>query len=180
MDTAYPFGMRECVVTPFTDDTVETEGTPIPLPAGRTVSWTEAEEFDTLRGNDTNITTRGLGPSVSWELEGGGYNSDVVAAIFGGTVVVTGISPDEVTTLQKKSTDQRPWFKLEGRAISDNSGDVHVVLYRCKATGDFEGEFSDGNWFLTNASGEAFPSKSAGATDALYDIVYNETAAAII
>lgn len=179
METAYPFGMRQIVLTPITSEATETLGTPIKLPAARTLSFTEAESFETLRGDDQNVTTRGTGPSVSWELEGGGYKAEAVAAIYGGTVAETGITPNLKNTLTKKSTDQRPWFKAEGRAITGSTGDVHVVLYKCKATGDFEGSFSDGEWFLTVASGEAFPSQAAGTEDVLYDIVYNETATAI-
>lgn len=43
----------------------------------------------------------------------------------------------------------------------------------------FDGEFADGQWFLTNASGEAFPSVETGEEDTLYDIIYNETETAI-
>lgn len=179
LGTAYPFGMRDIKITPFTSAATETLGTPIDLPAARTLSFTEAESFEELRGDDKVITARGTGPGVEWELEAGGYTPAVVAAIYGGTLEETGVTPAQVSTLQKKATDSRPFFKAEGQAISDNGGDVHVVLYRCRATGDFEGEFADGSWFLTNASGSAFPSQAAATEDVLYDIVYNETETAI-
>lgn len=175
LDTAYPFGMRDIKITPFTNSSTETLGTPIDLPAGRTLSFTEAEDYEELRGDDKVITARGTGPGVEWELEAGGYKPVAVHAIYGGTLTETGITPDLVSSLRKKATDARPFFKAEGQAISDNGGDVHVVLFRCRATGDFEGEFADGSWFLTNASGTAFPSQAAATLDALYDIIYNET-----
>lgn len=179
LDTAYPFGMRDIKITPITDLVLETLGTPIDLPAARTMTFTEAEEFTTLRGDDKNITTRGSGASIEWEMESGGYKPAAVKAIYGGTLTESGTTPSQVSKIRKLATDARPFFKAEGQAISDNGGDVHVVLFRCRATGDFEGSFSDGEWYLTNASGEAFPSQAAATLDALYDIIYNETATAI-
>lgn len=179
LGTAYPFGMRDIKITPITNASSETLGTPIDLPAARTLTFTESESFEELRGDDKVITARGTGPAVEWELEAGGYTPAAVAAIYGGTLVETGVTPSQISTLSKKANDVRPFFKAEGQAISDSGGDVHVVLYRCRATGDFEGEFSDGSWFLTGASGSAFPSQAAASLDALYDIVYNETVTAI-
>lgn len=179
LGTAYPFGLRDVKLTPFTDDNTETLGTSVDLPASRTLSFTEAEDFEELRGDDKVITARGLGPSVDWDIEAGGISLEAVNVIIGGTVVTSGVSPAEVKTFKKKATDARPFFRAEGQAISDNGGDVHVLLYRCRCTGDFEGEFSDGSFFLTSCSGQAFPSLEAGEEDTLYDIIYNETVTAI-
>lgn len=180
LDVAYPFGMRDIKITPITNLVTEALGTAIDLPAARVLTFTEAEEYTTLRGDDKNITTRGNGATIQWELEGGGYKPAVVRAIYGGTLTDTGTTPNQISRLRKLATDARPFFKAEGQAMSDNGGDVHVVLFRCRATGDFEGSFQDGEWFLTNASGEAFPSQAVATLDALYDIVYNETVTAIV
>lgn len=175
LDTAYPFGMRDIKITPITNLITEALGTAIDLPAARTMSFSEAESFTVLRGDDKDITTRGSGASVNWELEGGGYKPTAVKAIYGGTITDSGTTPAQISKLRKLATDARPFFKAEGQAMSDTGGDVHVVLFRCRATGDFDGEFADGQWFLTSASGQAFPSVAAGSVDALYDIIYNET-----
>lgn len=175
LGTAYPFGMRDIKVTPFTNIVTETLGTPVTLPAARTLGFTEAEDFEVLRGNDKNITSRGLGATVEWELEGGGLSMEAYKTIVGGTLTETGVTPSQVKKIRKLATDARPFFKAEGQAISDNGGDVHVVLFRCRATGDVEGTFSDGSWYLTQCSGEAFPSQAAATLDALYDLIYNET-----
>lgn len=179
LDVAYPFGIRDVKITPITNLVTEALGTPIDLPAIRTLSFTEAESYTELRGDDKVITSRGSGPGVAWELEAGGYKPVVVKAIFGGTLTETGTTPAQISKLQKKATDSRPFFRAEGQSMSDNGGDVHVVLYRCRATGDFEGNFSDGEWFLTGASGTAFPSQAVATLDALYDIIWNETITAI-
>ena len=179
LGTAYPFGMRDIGLTPFTDSTLETLGTMVKVPAARTMSWTEAEDFEPLRGNDKTITSRGLGASVEWEMEGGGISLTALKIIIGGTITDTGTTPAQIRKFRKSANDSRPFFKAEGQAISDSGGDVHAILYRCRATGDVEYSFSDGQWFLTQCSGEAFPSQAVATLDALYDIIQNETVTAI-
>jgi hypothetical protein len=65
-------------------------------------------------------------------------------------------------------------FKAEGRAISDNGGDMHAIVYRCKTTGDVAGSFEDGKFLLTNAKGKGYASLIT-PVDAVYDFVQNET-----
>lgn len=168
-----PFGLRDVKVRQLTG---ETPGTSVDLPNGRTFSFSEAEDFEELRGDDGLVAVRGLGPSVDWELEGGGISLDAVAIMFGGTVTTTGTTPNQVKLYRKAGTDARPYFQVEGQAISDSGGDFHVVLYRCRSTGELSGELSDGSFWLTGASGRALPR----ASDArLYDMVQNETTTAI-
>jgi hypothetical protein len=177
--TAYPFGLRDIKITPITNAVTETLGTPLDMPAARTMSFTEAEDYEELRGDDKTITARGLGASVDWDLESGGISLPIYRAIAGGTLTETGVTPAQITKIRKLATDARPFFKAEGQALSDSGGDVHVVLFRCRATGDIEGEFSDGSFYLTQCSGQAFPSQNATSIDALYDIIQNETVTAI-
>jgi hypothetical protein len=176
---AYPFGLRDVKITPISNATTEAYGTVLDLPAARVLSFTEAESFEDLRGDDAVITSRGTGPTIAWDLEGGGVHLDVLKAIIGGTVIDSGVTPNQMKSFRKKATDARPFFKAEGQVMSDTGGDVHALLFRCKATGDVEYNFSDGNWVLTKCSGAAYPSVEATRLDALYDIVFNETVTAI-
>lgn len=177
---AYPFGLRDVKLTPITNPVTETLGSAKDLPASRTLSFTDAEEYVELRGDDKKILSRGMGSSVDWEIEAGGIDLDVYAIIAGGSLTNTGVTPNQIRKLAKKVTDQRPYFRAEGQALSDTGGDVHVVLYRCRATGDIEGEFADGQFYLTACSGEAFPSLNVATIDALYDIIQNESVTAIV
>lgn len=176
---AYPFGLRDVKITPFTNENTEAAGALIDLPAARTMTFTDAESFTQLRGDDGVVRTRGSGPTGAWELEGGGYKPEVIKTIFGHTLTETGTTPSQIKKLRRHKDDVRPYFKAEGQAMSDSGGDVHVVLFRCRATSDFEGSFKDGEWFITGASGEMFPSLAVGTLGALYDIIQNETATAI-
>jgi hypothetical protein len=175
-----PFGLRDVRITPYTDSGATTLGTGIDLPYGRTFSFTEAEDFEELRGDDMVVTVRGKGPGVDWELEAGGISLEAVAAMYGGTVNTTGTTPNQKKTLQKTTSTARPFFKVEGQAISDSGGDFHVVLDRCRATDDLEGSMEDGSFWLTGASGRALGSNISGRTGVLYEFVQNETAVAIL
>lgn len=180
MPIPLPYGLREVVITPYTDAAATTLGTPVKLPNSRTFSFAETEEFEELRGDDRLVATKGAGPQVEWELEGGGVSLEAVAAMYGGSVVESGIAPNKVKTLSKLVTDERPYFKVEGRAISDTGGDLHIVVYKCKATDNLEGELADGSFFLTGASGAGLAATLVGKEDIVWEFVQNETATEII
>lgn len=175
-NTPLPYGIRDLKITPYTDAAGTTLGTPIDLPNIRTLSFSDAEDFEELRGDDRVVATHGNGPTVEWELESGGLPYEAFKAMAGGTVTESGVTPAQKKVYAKKVTDQRPYFKVEGQAISDSGGDVHVVLHRCKATGELSGEFSDGSFFLTSASGVALavPEDDPTNADVIYEFVQNE------
>jgi hypothetical protein len=95
--------------------------------------------------------------------------------MYGGTITETGTTPNQKKTFAKVGTDSRPYFQVEGQAISDSGGDFHVLLYKCRATGELSGELADGAFWLTGASGRALPN----AAGKLYDMIQNETAVAV-
>lgn len=177
MAEALPYGLRDVKIATLSSAGVK--GTLVDLPNGRVFSFEEAEDFDELRGDDKVVTTRGKGPSISWDLEAGGISLEALVVLNGGTLTVSGTGPTEKKVYEKKVTDQRPEFFVEGQAMSESGGDFHAVVYRCKATGGVKGEMSDGTFYLTACSGDGLPSKAAGFEDALYDLVQNATAAAI-
>lgn len=177
LPTALPYGIRDIKITPYTDAAATTlAATSIDLPNARTLSFSETEEFTELRGDDEVVTTRGQGPSVEWELESGGLDFAACKAMQGGTITETGITPAIKVTWAKKTTDSRPFFKLTGKALSDSGGHVNCVLDRCRSTGNFEGEFADGEFFLTSGSGVALGSKITGRVGIVYEFEQLETA----
>lgn len=172
--TSLPYGLRDVKVTPISQAGVL--GTAVDLPNARTFSFEESEEFEELRGDDKVVASRGQGATVGWELESGGISLEAYAAMNGGEVVVSGVTPNTIRTYTKKTTDAKPRFQVEGQALSESGGDFHCVLPNCKATDGLEGEMSDGSFWLTSASGTAIGDPS---TDILYEFVENETATAI-
>jgi len=180
LEEAYPFGLRDVKLKPITNPTTEALGAAVDLPTSRTLSFTEAEEYEKLRGDDKTKITRGKGAEVQWELENGGISLDAYKVINGGTITDSGVTPNQKRVYKKKVTDKRPYFRAEGQSMGEGDGDLHIILYRCMATGDIEGEFADGQFWVTKCSGDALPSREAANIDALYDFVQNETAADIV
>lgn len=178
-NTALPYGMRDVKLTPYDDASgSELGSTSIDLPNMQTMSFSEAEEYTELRGDDRVVAIRGQGALVEWELEAGGIDFRAWEVLTGGEVILSGIAPNRTWTLRKRSTDARPYFRAEGRAISDSGGDVHAVIYRARANDTVEGEFADGEFFITSASGQGLPMLNE-EFDLLYDLVLNETATPI-
>lgn len=173
-----PFGLRDVKLSPISSSNVV--GTAIDLPVARTFSFAESEDYETLEGDDITVASVGSGPTVGWELESGGMPFEAYRAMAGGTITETGTTPAQSKVFSKLVTDARPYFQTEGQAISDSGGDVHGIVYRCKADGDLEGEFGNGAFFLLSASGTGFgDTVGASPTNKLYEFVQNETAIAI-
>jgi hypothetical protein len=184
---ALPYGLRDVKLIPY-DDLAATEfGTSlVDLPNAQTFSFTEAEEYVELRGDDQLVTSHGQGAQVDCSLESGGISMEAYAVINGGSVIESGVTPNRVKRYRKLVTDQRPFFTVVGKAISDSGGDLHTVVYRCRATGDIAGEFADGAFFIPSADITGFPCKVTGDLDgeeiegALYDFVQHEAITDII
>lgn len=175
---ALPFGMRQIQLTPLGADGA-TPGTAVFLPVSRKLTFSETTSSEDLRGDDALQASHDTGAEVNWDLESGGISLDAYKVLNGGTTTQTGSTPNIKKTYTKTDADARPYFKAEGRAISDSGGDFHVLLYRAKVTGDIGGELADGAFWLTSASGKGYPSLEATPLGKIYDFVHNETAVAL-
>ena len=175
--TSIPYGIRDIKLTPFTDAAgTILAATSVKLPNAQTLGFSEVEDFKELRGDDRVVAQHGSGPTVEFDMESGGLPFEAYKAMAGGTIVESGTTGNTRKVYSKKSTDQRPWFRIEGQAISDSGGDLHTVIYKCKCTGDLAGEFKDGEFFLTSASGVGI----GDVDDNLYDFVENEQITAFV
>lgn len=177
MGTPLPYGIRDIKLTPYTDAAgTELATVSVDLPYARTLSFSEVEDFNELRGDDRVVAQHGSGPTVEFDLESGGLPFEAFQVMAGGEITESGTGSTAKTIYAKKSTDQRPWFRIEGQAISDSGGDVHAIINKAKCTGDLSGEFTDGDFFLTAASGVGI----GDANDDLYSFVDNATATAFV
>ena len=176
---ALPYGVRDIKLTQYTDAVGTTlNTTSVDLPYIQTLNFTEAEEFQELRGDDKLITTRGRGSQVNWSLEAGGVPVYAWAILTGGSVIETGTTPNRITELKKSATTSRPFFRIDGKIISDTGGDVLVRIYRCRATGDIQANFAGGEFTTSQISGVGLPLLD-DANDLIYSIFRRETAAAL-
>lgn len=176
---ALPYGVRDIKLTQYTDAVGTTLNTSsVDLPYIQTLNFTEAEEFQELRGDDKVITTRGRGSQVNWSLEAGGLSTQAWAVVTGGSVTETGTAPNRVSELRKKATTARPFFRIDGRVISDSGGDINVRIYRCRATGDVQANFTNGEFQTSQISGVGLPLLD-DTNDLIYSIFRRETAASL-
>lgn len=166
---ALPFGLRQVRLVPLDAAGAEITAKAQFLPASRTFSFSESEDFENLDGDDRRWASHGAGPIVEWDLEGGGISLELWAILSGATIT----SSSGKKTLTKLVTDQRPYFNVYGRAISDSGGDFQMVVYRCKADGSLEASMENGSFLLTTCSGTGFgEDKTTNAK--LYDFIQNE------
>lgn len=179
LSEALPYGVRDLKLTPYIDTAGKILGTvSYDLPNMQTLSFSETEEFQELRGDDRIVATRGQGAQVEWSLEAGGISLRAWAIFTGGEVIESGIAPNRSITMRKKGSDNRAYFRIDGQSVSDSGGDVRAVIYRAKCNDNIEGEFADGEFFVTSASGIGLPLVD-DANDLLYDLVQNESKTSI-
>lgn len=183
-DYTLPYGCRDIGLRQI-DTTTNVAGTTVKLPFARKLGFTETADSTDLEANDTIVASHENKLSGEFSIESGGISFAAWAILTGGTVTTTGTTPNRKKRFRKKSTDSRPYFQVEGQMISDSGGDLHVVIHRARITGDIEGEFTQGEFYLTSADGQLFPSldatTNAGADiNTLYDIIDNETVTAIV
>lgn len=172
--TALPYGLRDVKLFVYAGETPAASG--VDLPNSRTLSFSEAEDFEELRGDDGVVAVHGNGPSVDFDLEAGGINFQALKALNGGTITTSGVAPATKDTYTKKDTDQRPYCKIEGQSISDSGGDFHVILHKARSTGEVSGEMADGSFWLTSCSGRAI---GRASDREIYSFTHNEQAVAI-
>jgi hypothetical protein len=162
------FGLREIKL-------VNAAGTSVSLNAAQTMTFKERVKSGELSGNDKTLAVVAFSDAVEWELEEGGISMTAYALMTGRTAALTGSLAVEVLTLNADAATAFPYFKIYGKSIGDAGDDVHVKIYKAKITGGIEGQFADGEFFVSKCSGVAIDDGSVG----IYDIVHNETTAAL-
>lgn len=173
------YGVRDCKLTEYLDASGMVLGpSSVDLPYMQHLNFTEAEEFSELRGDDKLITTRGKGSQVNWDLEAGGLSTAALAVITGGSVIESGLAPNRVIEVRKRSTQSRPYFRIDGKIISDSGGDILVRIYRCRANGDIQANFQDGEFQTSQIAGVGLPLLD-DTNDLLYSIFRRETSSEI-
>lgn len=177
LGNSLPFGLRDVKIFPVSQSTGVRSGIGVDLPSSRTFSFKEVVESEQLDGDDAVQASHDYNPMVEWELEGGGISMEAYAAMAGGTVTASGTTPAQTKTYTKRKNEGRPYFEVEGQAISDSGGDMHMIVYRCKADGDIEGGFEGGSFMLTKAAGKGYGELAEDGK--LYDFVQNETVSPI-
>lgn len=161
-----PFGIRDIKITNLAGTTQ------VDLPNAQTLTFTERLTQGEMRGDDATQAIVAFTDALEWELEAGGISLEAYAMMTGRTLATTGTTPAQTNTLSANAGDVYPYFKIYGKSQGDGADDIHVKINKAKLTGGIEGEFKDGEFFVTKCSGIAVD-PGAGA---LYEVIQNETA----
>lgn len=176
---ALPYGLRQIRLTPYTDAQGTVLGnTSYPLPVAMTLGFSETEQYDELRGDDVLVAVHGRGPQVDWSLESGGISITAYGIVSGAMVIEEGVAPNRKTRLRKSGDDQRPYFRIDGRAISDSGGSMLTRIYRAKANGRLQADLRGGAFQTTRIDGVGLPMVGDGGRW-LYEFIRLEDDAAI-
>lgn len=171
---ALPYGLRQIRLTPYTD----AQGTALgnvsyPLPVAMTLGFSETEQYDELRGDDVLVAVHGRGAQVDWSLEAGGISITAWSIVSGATVIEEGVAPNRRTRLRKSGDDVRPYFRIDGRAISDSGGSMQTRIYRCKANGRLQADLRGGAFQTSRIDGIGMPMVGDGGRW-LYEFIRQE------
>ena len=179
LQNALPYGLRQVMLTPYSDQQGTTlSNVSYPLPVAMTLGFSESEQFDELRGDDQLVAVHGRGAQVDWSLESGGLPITAWSVITGGRVIESGVTPNRKVRLRKSADDQRPYFRIDGRMISDSGGSVVARIYRAKANGRIQGDHRNGAFMTSSIDGIGMPLlNDAGRW--LYEIIQMESDSAL-
>jgi len=165
--TIRAFGLRDLKVAALPSGAV------VDLPYALTLTFKERLTSGELRGDDATVAVVAITDAAEWEIEAGAISLEAWAAMTGRTVALTGTTPSQVNTYTAEAGDVYPYFKIYGKSVGDGIDDVHVKIWKAKATEGIEGEFKDGEFWMTKCAGIAVDDNTNG----IYDVVQNETAA---
>ncbi len=170
-------GINDAKISKLTldDATSLTYGTAVDVPGIRSLKITPNFIEKELRGDEAVLDTYTKLDSIEWSFENAILSLDALAILLGGTVTAAGVTPNQTQTYTLTKDDVPAYFKLEAKADYTSAGDVHVVLYKCKAN-KVDYELKGEDYAVVSASGKAIGTVNNGKVK---DVVINETAVEI-
>lgn len=147
----------------------------VDIPGVRSLKVTPNFIEKELRGDEAILDTYTKLDSIEWSFENAILSLGALAILLGGTVTAGGVTPNRRQTYTLTKNDVPAYFKLEAKADYTSAGDIHVVLYKCKA-GKVDYELKGEDYAVVSASGKAIGTVKDGKVK---DVVINETATAI-
>lgn len=168
------FGLIDLKVAPLTG---ETPGTLVDVPGIRSCEVTITTDVEELRGDGKVISVVDRGQGCDFTLEEGGLSMDALEIMLGVTAVDSGTTPNQVARLDIDSSLARPYFFLAGQARDDAGGDLHVIVWKAKLTGDITLNFADEDFLTPGMDGRGV---GRTADDLMVSIIQHETAVALV
>jgi phi13 family phage major tail protein len=163
-------GINDAKIFELLTDTSKTltYDTPVDVPAIRRLRVSPSFLEKELKGDEAVLDTYSKLESIEWSFENAKISLDALAVMIGGKV--TQGTNNQTYTL--KSDDVPSYFKLVGKADYTDAGDIHVVLYKCKAI-SVEYELQGEEYAVVTASGKAIGTVN---NKKIKDVIINKTA----
>lgn len=176
--TSKVLGLNDLKIAKITTDTAGTlaYATAIDVPGVTTLSLSPKFVEKELRGDEAVIDKYSKLDSIDWSFANVILSLDALAILIGGAVVASGTTPNMKQTYTVLSTDLPAYFKMEGQSTYTDAGDIHVILYKCKAS-SVQYELKGEDYATVSASGTAIGTVN---NKKIKEVVINETAAAIV
>lgn len=175
--------LQDARISPMTADTggAPTYGASVDLPGIVKIKLTPVMESKELFGDNALLDVWSKVTKVEAEIECAELSLDAMRIIMGGTVSLTGTTPNQRQTFALRGTDTLPgYFRIQGCWLytGTGAGDTHIVLYKVKATEapSFEAQGSDGDFGMVSFKVVAIPAIS---NSNWFDVMINETATPI-
>lgn len=114
---------------------------------------------------------------ISWMFNSTKISLEALAVLEGGTLTLSGTTPNQVYTYTTSKTSAPNYFKLEAKAnyTAGANGDFHLKLYKCKVN-NVDIQYLSTDYAIVSATGVAIATTNNGK---IKDNVINETATAI-
>lgn len=171
-------GINDAKIFPIiTDDSAAlTYGAALDVPGITNIAVSPSFLSKDLRGDEQVLDEFTKLDFIDWKIENSIMSLDVLAVLLGGEVKSEGTTPNQSQTYKLKGSHKPKYFKLEGKSDYADVGDVHVVLYKCKAS-SLEYTFAGEDYVKVSAGGKAIATKKTGE---IKDLTFNETAKDIV
>lgn len=172
------FGIDDAKISKLTADqsgSTPTYDSPIDVPGITDIKLSPKFVEKTLEGDEQILDYYSKLQSIDWSFDHVVVSLDALAVLLGGAVTESGTTPNETQTYDLTANDRANYFKLEGQSTYGDAGDIHLVLWKCKAN-KVDIEAKGGDYATISASGTAIPLTSNGK---VLSVVINETATAI-
>jgi hypothetical protein len=178
------FSIVDCKITPLLTDPIggaaTYAATSIDVPGIQVLNISGSMQTKTLRGDNTLLDTESYIDGVTAAAEHARLSLDVLAAMFGGAVTDSGVTPAQKAVWSLTAASVPLYFKIEGVTPPGGTdllgGDSHVVLYKCIASKFPELGMTGDDYRIPKFEVSSVPLASTGKW---MDVVLNETAIAI-
>lgn len=171
-------GINDIKISKITADdaTNLTYDTSVDVPGATTLKLGAKFVEKELRGDEVILDRYTKIDSIDFSFDHSKFSLDALGVLLGGNVAAAGTTPAQTQTYTMSGSDLPNYFKLEGQSVYTDSGDVHVVLYKCKIN-KLDYEIKGEDYATVSVSGTAIPTVK---DQKIKSVTINETKAAIV